>query len=101
VVWKAEALAQCRREAVDGLFIHSGTWDLTERITTVQAPTLCLVASTAATVIPAASQLTIQQALHHNGGRYVQVDGTDHNMFRGGFDLTMPHLVNWLKKEHE
>jgi hypothetical protein len=43
----------------------------------------------------------IQQALQHNGGRYVQVDGTDHNMFRGGFDLTMPHLVNWLKKEHE
>lgn len=101
VVWKAEALAQCRREAVDGLFIHSGTWDLTERITTLQAPTLCLVASTAATVIPAASQLMIQQALQHNGGRYVQVDGTDHNMFRGGFDLTMPHLVNWLKKEHE
>jgi pimeloyl-ACP methyl ester carboxylesterase len=100
VVWKAEALAQCRREAVDGLFIHSGTWDLTSSITTIPAPTLCLVAATAATVIPAAAQLTIQHALQHNGGRYIQVDGTDHNMFRGGFDLTMPHLVNWLKKEH-
>jgi pimeloyl-ACP methyl ester carboxylesterase len=99
VVWKAEALAQCRREAVDGLFINSGTWDLTERITALPTPTLCLVAATAATVIPAASQLTIQRALQHNGGRYVQVDGTDHNMFRGGFDLTMPHLINWLKKE--
>ncbi len=100
VVWKAEALAQCRREAVDGLFINSGTWDLTEQITALSAPTLCLVAASAATVIPAASQLMIQQALAHNGGRYVQVDGTDHNMFRGGFDLTIPHLVNWLKKEH-
>lgn len=100
VVWKAEALAQCRREAVDGLFMHSGTWDLTTQITNLPAPTLCLVAAPVATVIPAASQLTIQQTLELHGGRYIQVDGTDHNMFRGGFDLTMPHLVHWLKKEH-
>lgn len=100
VVWKAEALSQCRREAVAGLFLHSGTWDLTNMVTTITAPTLCLVAAPAATVIPIASQLTIQQAFQQHTMRYVQVDGTDHNMFRGGFDTTMPHLINWLKKEH-
>ncbi len=99
VVWKAEALTQCRREAVDGLFTQSGSWDMTNSLASLSTPTCCLVAAPAATVIPVAAQLSIAKAFAAHGHRYVQVDGTDHNMFRGGFDVTMPHIIHWLKKE--
>jgi len=99
VVWKAEALTQCRREAVDGLFTQSGSWDLTDTLISLRAPMCCLVAAPAATIIPVAAQQTIATSFAQHGHRYVQVDGTDHNMVRGGFDVTMPHIIQWLKKE--
>ncbi len=98
VHWKAEALQQCRREAVEGLFLHSGDWDLTPLFATLTVPTLCLVAAPAATVIPVESQTHIQHALSQRQGRWSQITGTDHNMFRGGFDVTMPHIVGWVKE---
>ena len=98
VHWKAEALQQCRREAVEGLFLQSGDWDLTPMFATLTMPTLCLVAAPAATVIPVEAHTRIQHALHERQGRWSQIAGTDHNMFRGGFDVTMPHIIGWIKE---
>lgn len=98
VLWKAEALKQCRREAVTGLFLQSGEWNLTDTFQTIVPPTLCLVAAAAATVIPSESHAPIRTALTTQGGRWEQIDGTDHNMFRGGFDVTIPHIMSWIKE---
>jgi len=98
VQWKAEALQQCRQEAVEGLLLNSGEWDITDVFTTITTKTLCLVADATATIIPAPSMPAIQQALHQHAGRWLQIAGTDHNMYRGGFDVTMPRLIEWLKE---
>jgi len=98
VQWKAEALVQCRREAVEGFFLHSGQWNLTSQFAQCSIPTLCLVAAPAATVIPSEFHGAIQAALAEHGGAWHQLEGTDHNMYRGGFDVTMPHIVHWLKE---
>ena len=101
VQWKAEALQQCRREAVEGLLLNSGEWDITPLFAQITTNTLCLVADTAATIIPAASIPTIQKALSQHTGRWVQIAGTDHNMYRGGFDVTMPRLIEWIKEDSD
>ncbi len=101
VQWKAEALHQCRREAVEGLLLNSGEWDITPLFAQITTNTLCLVADTAATIIPAASIPTIQKALSQHTGRWVQIAGTDHNMYRGGFDVTMPRLIEWIKEDSD
>jgi len=98
VQWKAEALQQCRQEAVEGLLRNSGEWDITDLFATITAKTLCLVADATATIIPTSSMPAIQQALHQHAGRWLQIAGTDHNMYRGGFDVTMPRLIEWLKE---
>jgi pimeloyl-ACP methyl ester carboxylesterase len=99
VQWKAEALQQCRRDAVEGLFLHSGSWQLVDELAAVQTPTLCLVASADTTVISPAHQAMLSAMLPLHGGQYRQIDGTDHNMHRAGFDLTMPVLHSWITQE--
>lgn len=98
VQWKAEALHQCRREAVEGLLLNSGEWDITELFNQISTKTLCLAADEAATIIPPGSIPIIQQALSRHAGRWLQISATDHNMYRGGFDITMPRLIEWLKE---
>ena len=98
VQWKAEALHQCRREAVEGLLLNSGEWDITDLFTQITTKTLCLAADEANTIIPTTSIPIIQQALYQHAGRWLQITGTDHNMYRGGFDVTMPRLIEWLKE---
>ena len=99
VYWKAEALQQCRHEAVDGLFLHSGSWDLVGALIALPAPTLCLVASAESTVINLSHQQLLATRLQQNGGQFLQIGGTDHNMHRAGFDLTMPAILSWIKQE--
>jgi len=99
VQWKAEALQQCRREAVEGLFLHSGSWQLVDELTAVSTPTLCLVASAESTVISVDHQAALAAVIPLHGGHYRQIDGTDHNMHRAGFDLTMPVLRSWMTQE--
>lgn len=98
VQWKAEALQQCRRDAVEGLLLASGEWDISSLFAQITAKTLCLVADESATIIPRAQLPVIQQALEQHAGRWLQIAGTDHNMYRGGFDITMPHLIEWIKR---
>jgi len=101
VQWKAEALHQCRREAVEGLLLNSGEWDITDLFTQIATKTLCLAADEANTIIPTTSIPIIQQALHQHAGRWLQIAATDHNMYRGGFDVTMPRLIEWLKEGND
>ena len=98
VLWKAEALQQCRREAVEGLFLHSGDWHLLDTQPAFPADTLCLVAADDATVMSATDRTRMTQLLEDRGGMLRQIDGTDHNMHRAGFDLTMPVILEWLKR---
>ena len=93
--WKAEALQQCRLEAVRGLFLHSGDWYLAPHLAEIPVRTLLLAADPLHTVIPPAAQAEAAQALAGRGELRV-IPGTDHNMLRGGFDLTMPVLLEWL-----
>lgn len=99
VLWKAEALQQCRREAVEGLFLHSGDWELSAAYETLPAATLCLVAAPEATILSAADQTALQQHCTQPEALYRQIEGTDHNMHRAGFDVTMPVLLEWLKQQ--
>jgi pimeloyl-ACP methyl ester carboxylesterase len=96
--WKAEALEQCRREAVDGLFLHSGSWNLVAELAALATPTLCLVAGGDTTVISAADQAAMDPLIVANGGHLHKIEGTDHNMHRTGFDLTLPVLLHWIKQ---
>lgn len=98
VQWKAEALTQCRKEAIEGFFLHSGQWNLMPQFAQCACPILCLVAAPGATVIPGEFHGAIQAALAEHGGAWMQIEGTDHNMYRGGFDATMPHIMHWLKE---
>ena len=101
VHWKAEALEQCRREAVDGLLVHTGSWSLIEELATVATPTLCLVAGGDTTVISGPDQAAVEALIVARGGQLHKIEGTDHNMHRTGFDLTMPVLLHWIKQEQE
>lgn len=94
--WKGEALQQCRPAAVRGLFLGSGEWDLIGRLSHVHVPLLLLVADPQRTIIPPEAIPLIKWALRPGLGQLVGVPGTDHNMLRGGFDATMPIILEWL-----
>jgi pimeloyl-ACP methyl ester carboxylesterase len=96
-VWKGEALQQCRADAVRGLFVGSGDWDLTPLLGRVVAPLLLLLADEAHTVIAPATLAAAKAALHPELGKIVRVAGTNHNMFRGGFASFMRVLLPWLR----
>lgn len=91
--WKALALHQCRQAAVDGFFLHSGSWNIAALVAHTSAQTFCLVADEHATVIPPDSQDVMRPACT----QWLQIPGTDHNMYRGGYAVTMPPLLAWLK----
>lgn len=93
--WKAEALQQCRLEAVQGLFLHSGDWYLVPRLAEVPVRTLLLVADPSHSVIPPDALAKAERALARRG-ELRHIPGTDHNMLRGGFDRTFPVLLEWL-----
>jgi hypothetical protein len=86
-------LQQCRQAAVDGFFLQSGSWNIASLVAQTPAKTLCLVADARATVIPPDSQ----DVMRHACTQWCQIPGTDHNMYRGGYAVTMPPIVAWLK----
>lgn len=94
-LWKGEALQQCRAAAVEGLFLHSGAWYLAPRLAELSVRTLLLAADPQHTVIPPEALAEAERALAGRG-QLRAIPGTDHNMLRGGFDLTMPVLLEWL-----
>lgn len=97
VYWKAEAMEQCRREQVEGLFLPPEPWSLVERLGRVAVPLLLLVADAPHSVIPAERLEEVREALAPGLGRMVVVPGTNHNMLRGpGFEPTMAALRAWL-----
>jgi pimeloyl-ACP methyl ester carboxylesterase len=96
VHWKVEALAQCRPAAVRGLFLESDAWNLTAHLAQVDVPLLLLVADPQYTVIPPETLAAAERAIRQDIGRVVVVPGTDHNMFRAGYDKTVPILLDWL-----
>jgi pimeloyl-ACP methyl ester carboxylesterase len=95
VYWKAEALVHCRLRAVEGLFLHSGAWDLAGRAADVAVPLLLLLADPAYTVVPPDALAAFDAARHPERSRVVTVPGTNHNMQRGGFAKVMPILREW------
>jgi pimeloyl-ACP methyl ester carboxylesterase len=97
--WKGEALQQCRAEAVRGLFLGSGDWDLAPRVAQVEVPLLLLVADPQYTVIAPETLATAERALRPGLGRMVTVTGTNHNMLRGGFERVMSILTAWLNEK--
>ncbi|GAB4195986.1 MAG: alpha/beta fold hydrolase [Roseiflexaceae bacterium] len=97
--WKGEALQQCRREAVRAAFTSGAGWMLAARPAEVQARLLVLVADPQHTVIPAAMLPAIEQALRPDLGELRVLPGTNHNMLRGGFDQTMPVLLEWIGRQ--
>lgn len=97
VDWKAEALEQCRADAVRGFFTRSGDWNLTPRLSQVRVPLLLLLADQRYTVVPPDIQPAVERALPPGSASMVTVPGTSHNMLRGGgYDLTMPIIKEWL-----
>ncbi len=96
VYWKVEALVHCRPAAVRGLFLESDTWDLTAHLAQVDVPLLLLVADPQYTVISPAMLAAAERAIRQDISRVVMVPGTDHNMFRAGYDKVMPILLDWL-----
>ncbi len=96
VRWKAEAMEQCRAEAVIGFFTKSGDWDLTPKLAEVRVPLLLLVADTAATII---NPDTLNAARKHlrASSRMVSIPNTTHNMYRGaGYEPTVASITDWL-----
>lgn len=99
VHWKAEAMEQCRREAVVGFFTQSGDWDLTGRLAELTVPTLLLMAGPGATIIDSATAEAARARLGAKG-TVVKVPGTTHNMYRGsGYAPTLAALLRWLSVE--
>lgn len=98
VYWKAEALWQCRAEAVYGFFAGSGAWDLTPRLAEVAVPLLLLVADLKYTVIAPAMLAEAQRMLRPGLGQTLILPGVNHNMYRGGFDAFMRELLAWLSE---
>ncbi|HEU4328114.1 MAG TPA: alpha/beta hydrolase [Roseiflexaceae bacterium] len=96
--WKGEALQQCRRETVRAVFTGSAPWRLAARPAEVQARLLVLVADPQHSVIPAAVLPEIEQAMRPGQGELRVIPGTNHNMLRGGFDKTLPVLLEWLER---
>ena len=97
VHWKAEAMQQCRAEAVVGFFTRSGDWDLTPRLAEVEAPVLLLVADPLATIIDARTQRAAQAQLRAKTSRLVVIPKTTHNMYRGaGYEPTLALITDWL-----
>jgi len=97
-VWKSEALQQCRADAVRGLFIGSGDWDLTPLFSRIEVPLLLLLADPQHSVIAPATLAAAEAALQPERGEVIQVAGTNHNMFRGGFVRFMRVLPAWLSR---
>jgi pimeloyl-ACP methyl ester carboxylesterase len=95
VTWKGVALQQCRAAAVRGFFTQSGDWDLTLRLGHVNIPLLLLVAEQ--TVIAPEILSVAEQTLRLDLGQLRIIPGTDHNMLRGGYDVVMPVLIDWLR----
>lgn len=96
VHWKAEALEHCRYAQVEGLFVHSGDWDLIERLPQVAVPLLFLVADPKHTIIPHDILEDVGRRLPA-GARIEVVPGTTHNMLRGpGYTPTMEIIQDWL-----
>jgi pimeloyl-ACP methyl ester carboxylesterase len=95
VAWKGVALQQCRAAVVRGFFTQSGDWDLTARLGHVNIPLLVLVAEQ--TVIAPEVLSLAEQTLRPNLGELRRIPGTDHNMLRGGYDVVMPILIDWLR----
>jgi len=97
VFWKGEAFQQCRAEAVRGLFLGSGTWNLTDRFAQVDIPLLLLVADPQYTAIAPDALSAAERSLRPGLGRMVMIPGTTHNMLRGdGYAPTMQVLTAWL-----
>jgi pimeloyl-ACP methyl ester carboxylesterase len=97
-VWKGEALQQCRADAVRGLFIGSGDWDLTPLFSRIEVPLLLLLADPQYSVIAPATLSAVEEALRPDLGQVTRVAGTNHNMFRGGFVPFMRVLLPWLSQ---
>jgi pimeloyl-ACP methyl ester carboxylesterase len=97
VFWKGEAFQQCRAAAVRGLFLGSGTWNLTDRFAQVDIPLLLLVADPQYTVIAPDTLAAAERSLRPGLGRMATIPGTTHNMLRGdGYAPTMQVLTAWL-----
>jgi pimeloyl-ACP methyl ester carboxylesterase len=94
-VWKGEALQQCRADAVRGLFIDSGDWDLTPLLGRIEVPLLLMLADLHSVIAPATLSAA-EAALRPELGKITRVAGTNHNMFRGGFAPFMRVLLPWL-----
>lgn len=97
VHWKAEAIEQCRAEAVIGFFTKSGDWDLTAKLAEIRVPLLLLVADPAATIINADTRGAAQKHLRAPSARMMILPNTTHNMYRGaGYEPTLASITDWL-----
>lgn len=97
VHWKAEAMQQCRAEAVIGFFTKSGDWDLTASLGKLKVPLLLLVADPLATIIDADTRSAAERHLRAESARLVVVPNTTHNMYRGaGYEPTLAVITDWL-----
>jgi pimeloyl-ACP methyl ester carboxylesterase len=97
-IWKGEALQLCRADAVRGLFLGSGDWDLTPLFSQIDAPLLLLLADSQYTIIAPEILAAVEAALRPGLAQLVQVEGTDHNMFRAGYAPFMQVLLPWLRQ---
>jgi pimeloyl-ACP methyl ester carboxylesterase len=98
IYWKSLALQDCRRSAVEGLFVRSGNWSLIARISEVQVPLLMLLADDQHTVVPASARAEVADAVSAIGGELRSITGASHSLHRDAFAATMDVLTTWLKR---
>ena len=98
VYWKAQALAECRTEAVEGFLIRSGTWNLAPAVSQLELPLLIVLADLQATVVSAERRAELEAKLDDEFVTLLELPGTDHNLYRGGFAATISTLREWLEE---
>ena len=100
VHWKAEAMEQCRREAVVGFFTQSGDWNLRRGSARPTAPTLLLVADPLAPDHRRRHREERRKRACVRERTVITVPGTTHNMYRGsGYEPTLAALLRWLVRK--
>jgi pimeloyl-ACP methyl ester carboxylesterase len=81
--WRSVALHQAQAAAIEGFFIGSGDWVLSQRLADVAIPLKLLLAEAEKTVVPASVLAEIPRYLQPKLGQLLRVPGTEHNMFYG------------------
>lgn len=96
--WKAEALEQCRAEAVRAFCLPESAWDITPRLADVAAPLLLMTADPQESTVAPERLAEVRGLLRPGRSQAIEMEGATHNIFRDQFEAFMPALLGWLQR---